>query len=189
MSFVNPATNELNLKLVYCGPPGSGKRTNLQYLFDKNELNARQIAHELPTGDEVTMVDFVLPGVVVRGFELRFMLYALGGEVASAESLQRVLTGVDGIIFVVDSRVEQVDPSLESFEALQGALEQLGLDLDTLPLVLQFNKYDSPDAVVFEVLRALFPQVPGVQAVAMNGVGVFDCLKLVAKLVLAGLQP
>lgn len=188
MSFINPVSNELNLKLVYCGPPGSGKRTNLRYLFEKNELNARQVAHELPTGDELTMVDFVLPGLVIRGCEVRVMLYALGGEVRSAESLPRVLTGVDGVVFVVDSRVEQVEHGLESFDALRVALGDLGIEFDTLPLVIQYNKYDSPDAVVFEELRSLFPSVPGHQAVAMNGVGVFDCLKSVVKPVLAGLR-
>ena len=93
-------------------------------------------------------------------------------------------------MFVADSQIERMEANLESLENLRVNLGEQGYDLDKLPYVVQYNKRDLPNvATVEELRRMLNPRsVPEFQAVAPTGVGVFDTLKAVAKLVLTELK-
>jgi signal recognition particle receptor subunit beta len=79
---------------------------------------------------------------------------------------------------------------MESVENLRVNLAEQGYSLDKVPYVVQYNKRDLPNvATVDELRRLLNPRsVPEYQAVAPTGVGVFDTLKAVAKLVLTELK-
>ena len=81
-------------------------------------------------------------------------------------------------------------PGLESLENLRQNLQEQGYDLDKLPYVVQYNKRDLPNAIpMAELEEALNPtKVPSFEAVAPKGIGVFDTLKAVAKLVLTELR-
>jgi hypothetical protein len=59
----------------------------------------------------------------------------------------------------------------------------------TLPYVLQLNKRDLPNVGSVEEMKRLLvkKEEPVIEAVAMKGVGVFETLKGVAKLVLSEL--
>jgi signal recognition particle receptor subunit beta len=97
---------------------------------------------------------------------------------------------VDGVVFVADSQIERMEANLESVENLRVNLAEQGYNLDKLPYVVQLNKRDLPNiATVEELHRLINPRgVPEFQAVAPTGVGVFDTLKAVAKLVLTELK-
>ena len=101
-----------------------------------------------------------------------------------------ILKGVDGVVFVADSQIERMEANMESLENLRINLAEQGYDLNKLPYVMQYNKRDLPNAVTVEEIRkALNPRnIPEYQAVAPTGVGVFDTLKAVAKLVLTELR-
>ena len=105
-------------------------------------------------------------------------------------SRKLILKGVDGVIFVADSQVERMDANVESVENLMVNLKSQGYDLLSIPYVLQLNKRDLPTALPMEEMyRQLnFKGEPTFEAVAMNGTGVFDTLKAVAKLVLTELK-
>ncbi|HET6984473.1 MAG TPA: ADP-ribosylation factor-like protein, partial [Myxococcaceae bacterium] len=126
----------------------------------------------------------------IRGFKTRFHLYTVPGQVFYDASRKLILKGVDGVVFVADSQVERMEANLESFENLRTNLGEQGYDLNRIPNVVQYNKRDLPNAVAVEELRlSLNPRsVPEFQAVAPTGVGVFDTLKAVAKLVLTELK-
>jgi len=126
----------------------------------------------------------------IRGFKTRFHLYTVPGQVFYDASRKLILKGVDGVVFVADSQVERMEANIESFENLRTNLGEQGYDLYRIPNVVQYNKRDLPNAVTIEELRAsLNPRtVPEFQAVAPTGVGVFDTLKAVAKLVLTELK-
>ena len=112
------------------------------------------------------------------------------GQVFYDASRKLILKGVDGVVFVADSQVERMEANIESFENLRTNLGEQGYDLNRIPNVVQYNKRDLPNAVTIEELReSLNPRsVPEFQAVAPTGVGVFDTLKAVAKLVLTELK-
>jgi signal recognition particle receptor subunit beta len=126
----------------------------------------------------------------IRGFKTRFHLYTVPGQVFYDASRKLILKGVDGVVFVADSQIERMEANLESVENLRVNLGEQGYDLAKVPYVVQYNKRDLPNIATVEELRRLLnpKSVPEFQAVAPTGVGVFDTLKSVAKLVLTELK-
>jgi len=126
----------------------------------------------------------------IRGFKTRFHLYTVPGQVFYDASRKLILKGVDGVVFVADSQIERMEANLESVENLRINLAEQGYDLDRIPYVVQYNKRDLPNSASIEELKAaLNPRgVPDFEATATTGVGVFDTLKMVAKLVLQELR-
>jgi signal recognition particle receptor subunit beta len=126
----------------------------------------------------------------IRGFKARFQLYTVPGQVFYDASRKLILKGVDGVVFVADSQIERTEANIESMENLRTNLSEQGYNLDKLPFVMQYNKRDLPNvAEVQELSEMLNPtNVPAYEAVARTGVGVFETLKAVAKLVLTELK-
>jgi signal recognition particle receptor subunit beta len=126
----------------------------------------------------------------IRGFKTRFHLYTVPGQVFYDASRKLILKGVDGVIYVADSQIERLEANQESVENLRTNLAEQGYSLEKVPYVVQYNKRDLPNAVSVEELRpVLNPMgVPDYEAVARTGVGVFDTLKAVSKLVLTELK-
>jgi signal recognition particle receptor subunit beta len=192
MSFINYSSREINCKIVYYGPGLCGKTTNLQYVYAKTNPEAKGKMISLATETERTLFFDFLPLSLgeIRGFKTRFHLYTVPGQVFYDASRKLILKGVDGVVFVADSQIERMEANLESSENLRVNLAEQGYDLDKVPYVVQYNKRDLPNvATVAELKRLLNPRgVPEFQAVAPTGVGVFDTLKAVAKLVLTELK-
>jgi len=192
MSFINYASREINCKIVYYGPGLCGKTTNLQHVYQKtaNESKGKMIS--LATESERTLFFDFLPLALgeVRGFKTRFHLYTVPGQVFYDASRKLILKGVDGVVFVADSQEERMDANIESLENLKDNLEEQGYDLEKLPFVMQYNKQDLSNlSPMDELQRFLNPnKVPEYKACAMSGVGVFETLKGIAKLVLMDLK-
>jgi signal recognition particle receptor subunit beta len=193
MTFINYASREINCKIVYYGPGLCGKTTNLQYIYDKTNPNAKGKLISLATETDRTLFFDFLPLELgtVRGFKTRFHLYTVPGQVFYDASRKLILKGVDGVIFVADSQTERMDANLESIDNLVVNLKSQGYDLLTIPYVLQLNKRDLPNVVSAEEMRRLLTRKavpePTFDAVASKGIGVFETLKGVAKLVLSEL--
>jgi small GTP-binding protein len=193
MTFINYASREINCKIVYYGPGLCGKTTNLQYIYEKTNPQAKGKLISLATETDRTLFFDFLPLELgtVRGFKTRFHLYTVPGQVFYDASRKLILKGVDGVIFVADSQVERMDANIEAIENLKGNLKTQGYDLMTIPYILQLNKRDLPNVESVEEMKRLLiqknPPEPVVEAVAAKGTGVFETLKAVAKLVLADL--
>ena len=192
MTFINYASREINCKIVYYGPGLCGKTTNLQYVYAKTAQEAKGKMISLATETERTLFFDFLPLSLgeIRGFKTRFHLYTVPGQVFYDASRKLILKGVDGVVFVADSQMERMEANIESLDNLRTNLAEQGYDLDKLPYVVQYNKRDLPNATTMpELEEALNPtKVPQFEAVATKGVGVFDTLKAVAKLVLTELR-
>lgn len=192
MSFINYSSREINCKIVYYGPGLCGKTTNLQYVYNKTNPEAKGKMISLATETERTLFFDFLPLALgeIRGFKTRFHLYTVPGQVFYDASRKLILKGVDGVVFVADSQIERMEANLESMENLRTNLAEQGYDLDKIPFVIQYNKRDLPNAASVEELRKLMnPRgVPDFEGAATNGTGVFDTLKAIAKLVLIELK-
>jgi mutual gliding-motility protein MglA len=192
MSFINYSSREINCKIVYYGPGLCGKTTNLQYVYAKTNPEAKGKMISLATETERTLFFDFLPLSLgeIRGFKTRFHLYTVPGQVFYDASRKLILKGVDGVVFVADSQIERMEANLESVENLRVNLAEQGYDLSKVPYVVQYNKRDLPNIATVEELRRLLnpTNVPEYPAVAPTGVGVFDTLKSVAKLVLTELK-
>ena len=188
MTFINYASREINCKIVYYGPGLCGKTTTLQYIYEKTNPHAKGKLISLATETDRTLFFDFLPLELgtVRGFKTRFHLYTVPGQVFYDASRKLILKGVDGVIFVADSQNERMDANVEAIENLQGNLKAQGYDLMTIPYVLQLNKRDLPNVAPADQMTQLLRKKgePVFEAVASKGVGVFETLKGVAKLVL-----
>ena len=192
MTFINYAAREINCKLVYYGPGLGGKTTNIKFVYEKTNPNAKGKLISLATETDRTLFFDFLPLDLgtVKGFKTRFHLYTVPGQVFYDASRKLILKGVDGVVYVGDSQMERMEANIESLENLRSNLQEQGYDLDKLPYVVQYNKRDLPNAIpMTELEEALNPtKGPAFEAVAPKGVGVFDTLKAVAKLVLTELR-
>ena len=192
MSFINYSAREINCKIVYYGPGLCGKTTNLQYIYNKTNPDAKGKMISLATETERTLFFDFLPLSLgeLRGFKTRFHLYTVPGQVFYDASRRLILKGVDGVVFVADSQSARFEANIESLDNLRINLQEQGYNLDKLPYVIQYNKRDMPDAMPLEELRKeLNPTgAQEFEAVAPVGTGVFETLKGVAKLVLTELK-
>ena len=192
MSFINYSSREINCKIVYYGPGLCGKTTNLQYIYNKTNPEAKGKMISLATETERTLFFDFLPLALgeIRGFKTRFHLYTVPGQVFYDASRKLILKGVDGVVFVADSQIARMEANVESLENLRTNLAEQGYSLDKLPYVIQYNKRDMPGIAPVDELRALLntASVPDFEGIASTGLGVFDTLKSVAKLVLTALK-
>jgi mutual gliding-motility protein MglA len=190
--FINFPAREINCKLVYYGPGLGGKTANLQWIYEHTGTNQKGKMISLATETDRTLFFDFLPLDLgtVRGFKTRLHLYTVPGQVFYEASRKLILKGADGVVFVADSQEERLDANLETIENLREHLKEHNLDFDTIPYVLQLNKRDVPGVLpVKELAKQLqIKGEPVTEAVAINGQGVFETLREVARLVLAELK-
>jgi signal recognition particle receptor subunit beta len=192
LSFINFAAREINCKIVYYGAGLGGKTTNLQMIYQKTADQQKGKMISLATETERTLFFDFLPLDLgsVRGFKTRIHLYTVPGQVFYDASRKLILRGVDGIVFVADSQEQRMDANVEALENLMSNLKEHGYDFNKIPYVLQLNKRDLPNILPIELLSTELRKKnePIVEAVAFQGVGVFETLKEIAKQVLTELK-
>jgi signal recognition particle receptor subunit beta len=186
MSFINYATKTIAIKIVYYGPGLSGKTTNLRYIYLKLDSAYRGDLVCLETDTDRTYFFDLLPirAGMIGEFKVHFQLMTVPGQVFYEASRKSVLRGSDGIIFVADSQIPLLDANLESFDGLRRNCLQHDIDLMKIPLVFQYNKRDLSYLIPVETFNNLLNprRSPWVEAVATNGVGVFESLREISKL-------
>jgi GTPase SAR1 family protein len=137
---------QLTLKLVYYGPPLSGKTSNLRALHGAVDKLNRGRLMTLDTRDDRTLFFDLLPIFFrVSNFSFRIKVYTVPGQPVHEATRKVVLTGADGVVFVADSQPDQREANRASWNNLVANLGTLGLA--QVPIVLQYNKRDLPDAV------------------------------------------
>ncbi|MBI2982170.1 MAG: gliding-motility protein MglA [Deltaproteobacteria bacterium] len=191
MSFINPQTQEINGKIVYCGPPFSGKTTNLSQIYERLAPGQKGKLVSLAGGENRTLFFDFLPLSLgeAKGKRLRLHLYTVPGQPQLEASRKMILKGVDGVVFVVDSQVDRLEAALESWKDLGSHLRELEIDVTRFPIAVQFNKRDLKNGAPLSELKKLFPTVDGLQfeSIAIRGEGVMETLQGVTKQVLKGL--
>jgi mutual gliding-motility protein MglA len=192
LSFINFAAREINCKIVYYGAGLGGKTTNLQVIYQKTADQQKGKMISLATETERTLFFDFLPLDLgnVRGFKTRIHLYTVPGQVFYDASRKLILRGVDGIVFVADSQEQRMDANVEALDNLMSNLKEHGYDFNKIPYVLQLNKRDLPNILPIDLLSTELRRKnePVIEAVAFQGVGVFETLKEIAKQVLTELK-
>ena len=191
MVLFNYATKEITAKIVYYGPGLCGKTTNLQFVYDSLPSNNKSKMLSLATKTDRTLFFDFLPLDLgkIRGMRTKLQLYTVPGQVYYNSTRQLVLKGADGIVFVADSQDFALDANQESLQNLEDNLKRQGIRLREMPLVIQYNKRDLPNALpVAEIDKDLNKlQSPSFESVATTGIGVEETLKGITQLVLAHL--
>jgi hypothetical protein len=189
---INFFRRELNCKLVYYGPGKSGKTQNLKIIHEKTPKDCRGDLTAIQTEQDRTLFFDFMPIELgqINGLKTKLRLFTVPGQVFYNSTRKLVLQGTDGVIFVADSHKDQMEANLESLKNLEENLKEYGFDIQKIPLVLQWNKRDLPEALpVAEMEEKLnYLKVPSFEAIASSGDGVFPTLKKCAALVLEAIK-
>jgi len=188
MVQINFAHKEIQCKIVYYGPGMSGKTTNLELVHEKTPGDSRgELTSIATTGERTLYFDYMpLDLGAIAGIRTKFQLYTVPGQIYYKSTRRLVLQGVDGIVFVADSSAAKLEENRESMRDLEENLREMGRSLTDLPIVVQYNKRDLPDAMSIEDLQRQVNvhAFPYFEAIAPQGQGVFPTLKALASLVL-----
>ncbi len=176
MAELDETARKLTIKLVYYGPAMSGKTSNLFALHDLLSPDLKGEIMTLETQNDRTLFFDLLPlGFCTRTkWLVKLKLYTVPGQVVHDATRKAVLSRADGVVFVADSQRAQGVNNAESFQNLEENVRRVGLDFETLPLVVQFNKRDLPDVLSEDEIRDRWFAAPWplVMASALTGMGV-----------------
>ncbi len=186
--FINHSSKEVTAKIVYYGPGLSGKTTCLQYIFSVTKPTSRGELISIETEIERTLFFDLLPINVglVKGYQTKFQLYTVPGQVFYDSTRKLVLKGADGIVFVADSQKVMARQNLDSLENLKKNLAAHKLNFHEIPTVFQYNKRDLANILSPEELnKVLNPQkYPFYGSVATKGNGVVEALREISSRIL-----
>ncbi len=190
MALIDLSKREVHCKIVYYGPGRCGKTTNLLYIYNSMNSNAKGKLLTIETKGDRTLFFDLLPLNLgkINGFDIRIQLYTVPGQAIYEATRKLVLKGVDGLVFVADSLRVRRNKNIESLKDLISNLKEYNLDIHSMPLVIQYNKRDLaqspiPTLSIEELEQDLNSQL-GVQtyeAAATKGIGVFETLKDISK--------
>jgi signal recognition particle receptor subunit beta len=190
--FINHSSKEVTAKIVFYGPGLSGKTTCLQYIFSVTNPNTRGELISIETEIERTLFFDLLPVNVglVKGYQTKFQLYTVPGQVFYDSTRKLVLKGADGIVFVADSQKIMEQPNLDSMENLKTNLSSHKQDINEIPMVFQYNKRDLNNIFSIEELnKILNPRdLPSFGSIATKGKGVLEALRSISSLILGKIK-
>lgn len=186
MVQINLEQREITLKIVYYGPALSGKTTNLQIIHQVLDPDSRGRLMVLDTSDDRTLFFDLMPVFFKTrsGFTVKVKIFTVPGQVMHNSTRRVVLQGADGVAFIADSQKSLSKANNESWRDMTGNLKMNGLDINEIPMVIQFNKRDLPevrsDEEIAEVGRK--GKEPVFKAVAIKGDGVMETLEGILRL-------
>lgn len=192
MSFINPETKQINCKIVYFGPVLAGKSTTLRNLHRHYDKHKKGIVRLSRDHAQTAFFDFLpLSLGKIRNQEIRFHLYAIPGPILYEANRRLLLKGIDGIIFVVDSRLTRLEENLRCLQDLEENLRDQDVFLEEIPFIFQYNKQDlatanAPIAMLNEVLNP--DGRPAFETVASRSKGIVEPLETITKEVLQELH-
>jgi hypothetical protein len=185
MSFINPRTKQINLKIVYFGPVFAGKSTTLRNIAKQLAKKSGAWAAVSDSEGRTAFFDF-LPLSLGRhqGQRIHLHLYAVPGPILYKANRRLLFKGIDGIIFVADSRITRLEENLLCLQDLEENLRDQDIFYEELPVVFQYNKRDLADAIaplrtLNEVLNP--DQRPSFETVADRGTGILEPLQFITK--------
>jgi signal recognition particle receptor subunit beta len=168
-----------------------GKTSNLQYIHAQVSKEAKGELLSIATETERTLFFDFLPLDLgkVRGFQTRFHLYTVPGQVLYERTRVAVLNGADGVVFVADSQKHKLEENIKSLRELAVNITKQNKKFQDFPVVLQYNKRDVPGSLPVATLDKYLNTMvwQRYEAVATTGVGIFDTLKAISKLVISKL--
>jgi len=180
MAFTNIDSQQTYFKILYLGATGAGKTENLQAIRRATYLHG-----EVPPIVSPFFFEFLpLRLDPVENFFLHVHLFTCSPLAVRDSTVQETLyRGVDGIVFIMDSRLSAVEDTLNIYESFELQAPQLGISLQEIPCVIQYNKRDDATALPLDVLqKELNPHgYPHFEASALHHRGVKETLTGITK--------
>jgi len=185
MPHISYERREIAFKLVYYGPGMSGKTTNLAQIHKRLAAEVKTEMISLDTHEDRTLFFDFMPVELgsIDGYMIRFNMYTVPGQVYYEASRRLILDGADGVVFVADSQPGRLEENVLSYKRMEQNLRSYKHDPRNFPMVLQYNKRDCPSALPVGTLEREVSchGVPVVEAVATEGRGVMETVRLLSR--------
>jgi len=183
MAIYDRELRRLVLRIVYDGPPGAGKTTNLQTAKGFFTERRRSELASPGVGEDGRTVYFDwmdLDAGLVAGHQVRCQLLTVPGQAERASRRWILLHSADAVVFVCRGTEEGVREARPYLDVLR---EHRRVDrAEETGLVVQANQLDREDALSVEAIaEGLGVTGAGIQVVgaeALNGMGVREALVL-----------
>ena len=192
MAFTNFETKEIHCKVIYFGASGSGKTENLRSIFNQTSVDIKSGLLELHEQDGSTRYFDFLPLSIgqLGDFHIKLHLFTLPVSSLYHSTASVILRGVDGFVFVVDSRVESLVDNVKALNKCRKILQDEGYNVADIPRVIQYNKRDLPEILPISLLRPELNPTgsPEIEASATSNLGTVECLESIANQIMDRLE-
>jgi small GTP-binding protein len=182
---LNHTQRELTIKVVYYGPGLSGKSTNLQAIHQRLAGESRTHMMQVETKDDRTLFFDLFPVSFesASGYRVKVKLFTVPGQALHRATRKIVLKNADAVAFIADSQRSAAAENNVYWKHLLEDMRENGLGAE-VPIVIQFNKQDLPDAKTQGELEVFQKkgQEPVIGAVAIRGQGVLETLHALLQL-------
>lgn len=184
MNLTGRSVREIGTRIVYWGPRGSGKTETLRAISSRlDPETCGSLLTPADADDHTLFMDLLTVEMgALDGVPVRLRLVGLPGDVRLNENALAVIPGADGFVFVADSAPDRQEENRSSLESLRRHLVAIGQP--DRPIVLQFNKRDTPGAIVPEKMAADLGAEPETsrwfETNALDGTGVIETLTAIA---------
>jgi signal recognition particle receptor subunit beta len=180
MAVLDSSENEIVIRVVYDGPPESGKTTSLRALAG-SLVQTVVTPGEDPTGRTLWFDWMEYVGGRFEGSRIRCQIVSVPGQRELDARRRRLLSGADAVVSVVDTTPPGLARSAQYVRELRAAIAG-----STVGVVLQANKRDVADAIELEEVRVALggPTVGLVESVAADGTGIREAFVYAVRLAL-----
>jgi signal recognition particle receptor subunit beta len=190
MAFIDDSDNAVVLRLVYAGPPMSGKTESVRalsrLLLDADPSDAVFTPGE--ANERTLFFDWLeYSGGSFQGHRIRCQIVSVPGQSLLQQRRRALIESADAIVFVIDAHVEQSAAIVRSFGELQQITAATARD-ERVGIVVQANKSDLPNALDKHALAALLGDGSNmivIPSVATQGAGVREAFVRAVSLGLA----
>ncbi|MBP6218003.1 MAG: GTPase domain-containing protein [Oligoflexales bacterium] len=190
MALTNFESKDIHCKLVYLGAKSSGKSENLRAIYRRISADEDPSLHHYEDSATSTNYFDFLPVSLGKwkDFHVKLHLFSIPLEknIGYTSVKRAVMHGIDGFIYVADSRIEKLEESLDGLKSVLKILRDEGHNPLELPKAIQYNKRDLAGLVPTDLLsKELNPSAwPDQEAIASQSVGTTETLILVTKQIL-----
>ncbi len=174
MAVFDPILRSLIARVVYDGPAFSGKTTNVKRICEAFPVQQRSEVYTPGSLKGRTMFFDWLEVTVGKlgSIPFRCQILSVPGQRARSYRRRPLIHSADAVVFVGDSRPDQIDETRRCFALMRRYLRERG---EVVPFIVQANKQDTDGALppeeLAQVLR-LAPTMSALPAVASSGEGV-----------------
>lgn len=182
MPFIDEERGVLVLRIVYDGPPFSGKTTSLKTLASRLGIEVVTPAEENGRTLFFDWADYV--GGLFEGRRIRCQIVSVPGQADFERRRQALLEAADAVIFVADTRASALEPSLRALGAM---VEHCRMQRPPVGVVMQANKRDDASSVPIGALRARLSEIAPIavnETIATDGDGVRETFVFAVRLAL-----
>jgi signal recognition particle receptor subunit beta len=172
------------IRVVYDGPPESGKTTSLRALAGSLGQTLHSPAEEYGRTLYFDWMDYTAGRF--EGYKIRCQIVSVPGQRELSQRRWRLIKEADVVVFVGDSTSTRTVESLESLRELTRFLERTAAP--PVGVIFQANKRDLANALPMDELRKLVcagrPSVGVVESIAADGTGIREAFVFAVRLAL-----